>query len=282
MTRITLKKLLAEANAVIETVSGREAVSLAQKGDAILVDIRETVERTQHGVIPMAIHAPRGFLEFIADPAAAMHKPELMAAKRLVLFCASGGRSTLAAKTMRDMGYPSVSHIAGGFSAWREAGGEIEPAPTTASAQIRAATDADQPAVIAVLEAAYAPYKEHMSVLTPSHEDIEREVADFKTWVVEEQGKIVGAMVLHPMPDHFTVLDLGVHPEAQHKGYSRLLLNTAEAEARKSKIAELLSITHKFHHDAHSFFEKLGWVALPINNQASIIFKMQKTISDAP
>ncbi len=78
------------------------------------------------GRIPGAVHAPRGFLEFIADPASPMHKPELSSGKRLMIYCGSGGRSVLATKTLVDMGLDKVANIAGGFQAWVGTGGDIE------------------------------------------------------------------------------------------------------------------------------------------------------------
>ena len=120
------KQLLAEANAAIETVSAADAVASLDKSDVVFVDVRETVELQQSGSIPGAIHAPRGFLEFMADPEGPMHKPELSSGGRLLLFCGSGGRSALAAKTLVDMGVANVAHIAGGFGAWQEAGGPVD------------------------------------------------------------------------------------------------------------------------------------------------------------
>jgi rhodanese-related sulfurtransferase len=73
-----------------------------------------------------AVHAPRAFLEFMADPATERHIPELSSGKSLVLFCASGGRSALAAKTLKDMGCEKVAHVAGGFGALEKAGAPTE------------------------------------------------------------------------------------------------------------------------------------------------------------
>ncbi|MSO54703.1 MAG: rhodanese-like domain-containing protein [Rhodospirillales bacterium] len=120
------KKLLAEANAVIETVSVADALQVHGDDDVVFVDIRDRVEREQTGAIQGAIHAPRGFLEFIADPESPMHNPALSRGKRVLLYCASGGRSTLAAKTLLDMGMDEVCHMAGGFAAWQQAGGPVE------------------------------------------------------------------------------------------------------------------------------------------------------------
>lgn len=121
--RRTLEQLMAEANAVIDTVAVHDAIECLGSPDTVLIDLRHETERAEHGVIPGAVHAPRGYLEFLADPASAMHKPIFASGKRLVLFCASGGRSTLAAKTLVDMGVAGVAHMPGGYAAWREAGG---------------------------------------------------------------------------------------------------------------------------------------------------------------
>ena len=129
MTSHNLQKMLAEANAVIDTISVHDALEVAGSPDTVFVDIRETVERQQNGIIPSAVHAPRGFLEFIADPQGPMHNEIFISGKRFILFCATGGRSTLATKTLLDMGFKDVAHIAGGFAAWREAGGAVNPSP---------------------------------------------------------------------------------------------------------------------------------------------------------
>jgi rhodanese-related sulfurtransferase len=120
--------MMTEANAVIETMAVRDALAAVDEGDVLFVDVRETVERNESGGVAGSVHAPRGFLEFMADPESPMHKPELMSGKLLVLYCASGGRSAFAAKTLIDMGYDPdrVCHMAGGFSAWKEAGGPTE------------------------------------------------------------------------------------------------------------------------------------------------------------
>ena len=120
------KQLVTEANAVIDTVSVADAMVMHGDRDVVFVDIRETVELQQSGSVSGAMHAPRGFLEFMADPESPLHKPELASGARLLLFCASGGRSALAAKTLVDMGVENVAHIADGFAAWQEADGPID------------------------------------------------------------------------------------------------------------------------------------------------------------
>ncbi|MEQ8485878.1 MAG: rhodanese-like domain-containing protein [Pseudomonadales bacterium] len=119
-----VKRMLAEANAEIDTVSVHDAVSLLNDSDVVFVDIREQVERAQ-GTVPGSAHAPRAFLEFQADPESDAHNKVFSSGKRLLLFCRSGGRSALAAKTLLDMGVPNVAHIAGGFAAWEAASAPV-------------------------------------------------------------------------------------------------------------------------------------------------------------
>ncbi len=119
------KELLAEANAVIDLVSIQEAKGLLNEPYVVFVDLREGEELAQ-GKIPGAAHIPRGLLEFVADPEGPMHDPVISPEKRLVVFCGTGGRSALAAKTLYDMGFPRVASMAGGFQAWKEASAPVD------------------------------------------------------------------------------------------------------------------------------------------------------------
>jgi rhodanese-related sulfurtransferase len=118
------KELLAEANAAVDVISAQDAVQLMGRDDVVFIDVRESEERAQ-GTIPTSIHAPRGFLEFVADPEGPMHHPAFASGRRLIVFCGSGGRSVLASKTLHDMGIRNVANLAGGFQAWVQAGGEV-------------------------------------------------------------------------------------------------------------------------------------------------------------
>jgi rhodanese-related sulfurtransferase len=120
------KQLMAEANAVIETITVPEALRLVGDPGVAFVDIRDRLEVERSGMIEGAVHAPRGHLELHADPESPIHVPALSSGKRIVLYCASGGRSTLAAKTLVDMGLANVCHVAGGFNAWQQAGGPVQ------------------------------------------------------------------------------------------------------------------------------------------------------------
>ena len=121
MLKRGFKAMLAEANAAIESVSVQDLPYLVDDGEALLVDVRETAEREREGAIPGSIHVPRGFLEFHADPESPAYNQELKPDRRLILYCGTGGRSALAAKTLLDMGYPDVASLAGGYAAWRAA-----------------------------------------------------------------------------------------------------------------------------------------------------------------
>lgn len=116
----TASQLVAEAKARIENLTPEQVQAELANG-ALLVDVRETAERAG-GVIPGAIHASRGMLEFYADPASPLHLPQLDPGRRVILHCASGGRSALSAMTLRQLGYANVAHLDGGFKAWVAAG----------------------------------------------------------------------------------------------------------------------------------------------------------------
>ncbi|MDC1407287.1 rhodanese-like domain-containing protein [Candidatus Puniceispirillum sp.] len=117
----TVKMLVAEAKEQTNSISPADAHDRQQSGDAILIDIRDIRELQRDGRIEGAFHAPRGMLEFWADPDSPYHK-EIFATKgELVLFCASSWRSALAAKTLQDMGFSNIRDMNGGFTAWKTA-----------------------------------------------------------------------------------------------------------------------------------------------------------------
>jgi rhodanese-related sulfurtransferase len=121
------KQLVAEANAVVETVPAAEAVKRLQTEEVVFVDIRDLPELERDGKIPGAVHASRGMLEFHADPESPYHKDVFASGKTLLLYCASGGRSALAAQRLQEMGLAHVAHVAGGLKAWKEVNGPLEP-----------------------------------------------------------------------------------------------------------------------------------------------------------
>ncbi|MEM8689541.1 MAG: rhodanese-like domain-containing protein [Pseudomonadota bacterium] len=119
--KLGFKQMLAQANAVIETVSVPDLPYLQDDPEVVIVDVRDEAEREREGAIPYSVHAPRGLLEFMADPESPIYNDALTTDRRLVLFCGTGGRSALAAKTLVDMGYPEVLSLAGGYAAWSAA-----------------------------------------------------------------------------------------------------------------------------------------------------------------
>ena len=114
-------ELVAEAKAKIENLDPDTVERELGSGDAVLVDIREA-EELQGGRIEGSVHVSRGMLEFRADPTSPYHQEQLDPSKRVILHCASGGRSALAAVTLKEMGYQNVAHLDGGFNGWKEAG----------------------------------------------------------------------------------------------------------------------------------------------------------------
>ena len=120
------KQMVAEANAIIETIPVAEAMKELQRGEAAFIDIRDLPELERDGKIPGAVHASRGMLEFHADPESPYHKDVFASGKKLLLYCASGGRSALAVQRLQEMGLSHIAHVSGGLKAWKEANGPIE------------------------------------------------------------------------------------------------------------------------------------------------------------
>ena len=119
--KIGYEELIAHAMTQIETVPLEKAQDLLDDSNTVFVDIRDIRELEREGMIPNAMHAPRGMLEFWVDPDSPYYKPIFGEGKRLVLYCASAWRSALATETLQRMGVPNVSHLEGGFSAWKKA-----------------------------------------------------------------------------------------------------------------------------------------------------------------
>jgi rhodanese-related sulfurtransferase len=117
---------MAAAEKRVESVSANEAIELAKRPDVVIVDIRDIREIEREGRIPGSFHAPRGMLEFWVDPESPYHKPIFAEDKTFVVHCASGWRSLLATDTLREMGLKPVKNLAGGYSAWKAAGGPVE------------------------------------------------------------------------------------------------------------------------------------------------------------
>lgn len=123
----SVKEMVKAAKAEIKHVSIAEATARMNDDDFQLVDIRDVRELNRDGRVPGAFHAPRGMLEFWISPDSPYFK-EFFAdeSKTYVFFCAAAARSSLAVKTMQDMGMENIAEMDGGFAGWREAGGPIE------------------------------------------------------------------------------------------------------------------------------------------------------------
>ena len=117
------QKLVEEAKKSIETISADKAKELAEKKEITFIDVRDIRELWKEGTIKDSIHIPRGMLEFWLDPSSSYFKAnKIKDIKKMVLFCALGLRSALAAKSLTDMGFKNVAHIDGGFDALKKAG----------------------------------------------------------------------------------------------------------------------------------------------------------------
>ena len=119
--KIGYKALIDSATEQIETIGLEQAQKLLEDSSVVFVDIRDVRELEREGMIPGALHAPRGMLEFWVDPESPYYKPIFGEGKRFILYCASAWRSALATKTLQDMGLPNVWHLEGGFTAWKQA-----------------------------------------------------------------------------------------------------------------------------------------------------------------
>ena len=121
MTIKSSQTLVAEALKEINTISTDEAYEKFTKNECNLIDIRDVRELEREGRIEDSNHIPRGMLEFWLDPESAYFKQgKLELNKEMILFCAGGMRSALAAKSLKDMGFKKVSHIDGGFGALKQ------------------------------------------------------------------------------------------------------------------------------------------------------------------
>ena len=127
MTIKSPQTLVAEALDEVKTITPEEAMKLANENKCNLIDIRDEAELENFGTIENSFHIPRGLLEFSIHPESPyIQNNQIDLSKELVLFCAAGGRSALAAKTLKDMGFKNVSHIEGGFGLMTQKGFKIK------------------------------------------------------------------------------------------------------------------------------------------------------------
>jgi len=121
----SLKQLLATANASVPKIKPEDAAAMIGGANILVVDVRDAPELQGTGKVQGAIHVPRGMLEFRADPDSPYHNEAFKRDKIVLVYCASGGRSALAGKTLQDLGYTDVRNL-GGFKDWAECGCAVE------------------------------------------------------------------------------------------------------------------------------------------------------------
>ena len=122
---ISVKQMLEAANAAVPKITPAEAKEMIGKGNVLVLDVRDAPEIDKSGKIHGAVNVSRGMLEFRADPDSPYHDAAFAKDKPVILYCASGGRSALAGKVLKDMGYSHVYNV-GGFKDWVDAGGTVE------------------------------------------------------------------------------------------------------------------------------------------------------------
>jgi rhodanese-related sulfurtransferase len=121
----TAKDLVEAANAVVPKITPAQAQEMIEKGNTLIVDVRDAPEVQSSGKVAGAVHVPRGMLEFRADPESPYHDQHFAKDKTVILYCASGGRSALSGQALKELGYGEVYNM-GAFKDWAEAGGAIE------------------------------------------------------------------------------------------------------------------------------------------------------------
>jgi len=123
----SVKEMLAEANAAVPRLDPAEVRNRMNRRDVLIVDVRDAAELASGGKLKGAVLVSRGMLEFRADPESPYYNPAFQKDKTILVYCASGGRSALSGKTLKDFGYRSVFN-AGGFKELADAGLDTEPA----------------------------------------------------------------------------------------------------------------------------------------------------------
>src|SRR5207248_7549376 len=125
----TVKQMLEAADAAVPRITAAQAREMIAKGNTLVVDVRDPPEVQQSGKIAGAVHVSRGMLEFRADPESPYHDKAFAKDKAVILYCASGGRSALSGKTLKEMGYAKVYNL-GAFKDWVESGGAVDKTET--------------------------------------------------------------------------------------------------------------------------------------------------------
>ena len=112
-----VKQMLEAANAAVPKITPDQAADMIMAGNTLILDVRDAPEVATSGKVAGALNVSRGMLEFRADPESPYHDKSFDKGKTMILYCASGGRSALAGKVLKDMGYEKVYNV-GGFKDW--------------------------------------------------------------------------------------------------------------------------------------------------------------------
>jgi len=123
---VGIKEMMQVANEAVPRVTREEAEALIAGSNALVVDVRDAPEVQASGKVAGAVNVSRGMLEFRADPQSHYYDERFDRSKPIIVYCASGGRSALSGKVLKDMGYQKVFNL-GAFKDWAAAGGEVEP-----------------------------------------------------------------------------------------------------------------------------------------------------------
>jgi rhodanese-related sulfurtransferase len=121
----SVKQMVEAANAAVPRVSPTDAREMIARGNTLVVDVRDAPEVERSGKVAGAVHVSRGMLEFRADPESPYHDKNFAKDKTVIVYCASGGRSALSGKVLKDMGYERVYNL-GAFKDWAESGGAVD------------------------------------------------------------------------------------------------------------------------------------------------------------
>ena len=121
----SVKQMMEAANAAVPKITPARAQEMMAKGNTMVVDVRDASEVEKSGKVAGAVHVSRGMLEFRADPESPYHDKNFAKDKTMILYCASGGRSALSGKVLKDMGYSEVYNL-GAFKDWVESGGAVD------------------------------------------------------------------------------------------------------------------------------------------------------------
>lgn len=124
--KIGYQALIEAAKRQIEELTAEQVIEELDKGDAVLIDLRDLRELEQQGRIPGSYHCPRGMLEFWIDPASPYFKPIFGEAKLFIFYCGLDWRSALATQTAQQMGMTNVAHLKGGYRGWKKLGHPVE------------------------------------------------------------------------------------------------------------------------------------------------------------